>query len=114
MVIGTIDRAAAQMTFTPGDIILGFQASGGDGSSSTYVYNLGAGTGFRDGTTTGLIATIATDLNSTFGTGWYTRTDVYWGIAGVRDQSAGGPNTVVNGDPKATIYVSRIAATPGT
>jgi hypothetical protein len=113
-VIGTVDRVAAQMTFTPGDILLGFQASGGDGSSNTYVYNLGAGTGFRDGTTTGLIATIAGDLNDTFGLGWYGRSDLYWGIAGVRDQSAGGPNTVVNGDSKATIYVSRIAATPGT
>lgn len=114
LVLATADRADAQMTYTAGDIILGFQASGGDGSSNTYVYNLGPGTGFRDGTTTGLIATIATDLNNTFGLGWYARNDVYWGIAGVRDQSAGGPNIVVNGDAKATIYVSRIAATPGT
>jgi hypothetical protein len=73
------------------------------------VYNLGSGAGFRDGATTGLIATINTDLNNTFGIGWYERSDVYWGIAGVRDPAAGGPNTVVNGDAKATIYVSRIA-----
>ena len=99
----------AQMTFVPGDIILGFQATGGDGSSNTYVYNLGAGAGFRDGATTGVIATINTDLNNTFGIGWYERGDVYWGIAGVRDPAAGGPNTVINGDAKATIYVSRVA-----
>jgi len=99
------------MTYAPGDILVGFQATGGDGSSNTYVYNLGAGVGFRDGTTTGLIATLATDLNNTFGVGWFGRNDVYWGIAGVRDPSAGGPVGVVNGDPKATIYVSRTAAT---
>jgi len=107
---GAASRLSAQMTFTPGDIILGFQATGGDGSSNTYVYNLGAGTGFRDGTATGLIATIGTDLTNTFGLGWFNRSDLYWGIAGVRDPAAGGPNTVVNGDAKATIYVSRIAA----
>jgi hypothetical protein len=106
-------HAEAQMTYTPGDIILGFQASGGDGSNNTYVLNLGAGVGFRDGTTTGPIATIATDLNATFGLGWFQRTDLYWGIAGVRDPAGAGPNTVVNGDPRATIYISRIAATPG-
>ncbi|MFN0128987.1 MAG: hypothetical protein ACKV19_20125 [Verrucomicrobiales bacterium] len=107
--------AQAQMTFTPGDIILGFQATGGDGSSNTYLYNLGQGPGFRDGTTTGVIANIGTDLAGTYGLAWFERSDVYWGIAGVRDPAAGGPNTVVNGDAKATIYVSRIAPNgPGT
>ena len=107
---GLAGHSQAQMTYAPGDIILGFQATGGDGSSNTYVYNLGAGVGFRDGTTTGLIANIGADLAGIFGVGWFARNDVYWGIAGVRDPSAGGPVGVVNGDPKATIYVSRIAA----
>lgn len=112
---GLSGPARAQMVYTPGDIILGFQATGGDGSSNTYVYNLGAGTGFRDGTTTGLIATLGADLATTFGIGWFGRSDVYWGIAGVRDPSAGGPVGVVAGDPKATIYVSRgTAAGAGT
>jgi hypothetical protein len=112
---GLAGHAKAQMTYVPGDIILGFHATGGDGSSNTYVYNLGAGVGFRDGTKTGLIANIGGDLASTFGVGWFARSDVYWGIAGVRDPSAGGPVGVVNGDPKATIYVSRVAAGgPGT
>lgn len=110
LVAGLAGQSRAQMTYVPGDIILGFQATGGDGSSNTYVYNLGAGVGFRDGTTTGLIANLGTDLAGTFGVGWFARNDVYWGIAGVRDPSAGGPVGVVNGDPKATIYVSRSAA----
>lgn len=112
---GALSPALAQMTYVPGDIILGFQATGGDGSSNTYVYNLGSSVGFRDGTATGVIATLGTDLSNTFGLGWFNRDDVYWGIAGVRDPSAGGPVGVVNGDPKATIYVSRIAdGGPGT
>ncbi len=105
---------SAQMIYTVGDLILGFQATAGDGSGATYVYNLGAGTGFRDGTTTGQIANLKTDLDLIFGPGWYARTDVYWGIAGTRDAAASGPNTVVAGDPRATIYISAAAATPGT
>ena len=113
--LGAATAARAQMTYAAGDVILGFQATGGDGSSNTYVYNLGAGVGFRDGTVTGVIAAVGTDLNNTFGVGWFARSDVYWGIAGVRDPSAGGPVGVVDGDPKATIYVSRIAPSgPGT
>lgn len=106
---GIHPSASAQMTYTPGDIILGFQATGGDGSSNAYVYNLGQGPGFRDGTSTGLIGSIGADLASTYGATWFERPDVYWGIAGVRDPSASGANTVVDGDAKATIYISRIA-----
>ena len=32
---GLSGPARAQMVYTPGDIILGFQATGGDGSSNT-------------------------------------------------------------------------------
>ena len=104
----------AQMTYTRGDLILGFQAAAGDGSGSTYVYNLGASTGFRNGTSTGQIANLKADLDGLFGEGWFSRNDVYWGIAGVRDPSGSGSVSVVNGDPRATIYISRPAAVPGS
>ena len=106
--------ACAQMTYTAGDLLLGFQATAGDGSSSTYVYNLGAGTGFRSHTSTGQIANLKADLDTIFGEGWYGRNNIYWGIAGVRDPAGSGPNTVVNGDPRAAIYLSKAASIPGT
>lgn len=103
----------SQVVYTAGDIILGFHAGGGDGANDIYVYNLGAGTGFRDGTTTGSVANIGVDLASIYGPGWYERNDLYWGIAGVRDANGGGAIGLVDGDPRATIYISRTATTPG-
>ena len=109
-----VGPVSAQMTYTAGDLLVGFQATAGDGSGSTYVYNLGSGVGFRNQTSTGTIANLGTDLDAIFGPGWYARDNVYWGIAGVRDPAGAGPNTVVNGDPRATIYISKPTVTPGT
>lgn len=114
---GTISgthHAAAAVTYTAGDLLLGFQASGGTGATSTYVYNLGAATDYRDGTTTGLISNLSTDLTAVFGDNWFSRDDLYWGIAGVRDANGGGAIGLVDGDPRAAIYISRSAAAPGS
>ena len=107
--------APAAVTYATGDLLLGFHTASGVGSGTSFVFNLGPATDYKnDAYTTPPVNDIGGVLTSTFGPGWYNRNDLYWGIAAVRDAAAGGPNAVVNGDPKATIYVSQATTTPGT
>jgi hypothetical protein len=104
----------AAVTYATGDLLLGFHTASGVGSGTSFVLNLGPATDYKNNAyTTPLINDIGTVLSTTYGPGWYSRNDLYWGIAAVRDAAAGGPNTVVNGDPKATIYISKATDTPG-
>ena len=99
--------------FANGDLLLGFRANGGAGATSTYVYNLGPATTYRDaGGNITLPDNIGTDLASIFGADWHSRADLHWGIVGVRSSSPFGP--VVNGDPVRTIYASKAEPSFGT
>ncbi len=96
----------AATTFTAGDLLLSFRATGGTGATSTLVVNLGqADTVYRDATgDMPNIANIGTELATTFGANWATRSDLSWGIVGVRSSSSAG--AAVDGDPVRTIYAS--------
>ena len=110
----TAPLASAAVTYATGDLLLGFHTNAGVGSGTSFVFNLGPATDYKNNAYTApLVNDIGTVLTATFGAGWYSRNDLYWGIAAVRDSAAGGPNTVVNGDAKATIYVSKTTSTPG-
>lgn len=106
-----LTRATAAVNFVPGDILVGFQATGGFGAGNTYVYNLGQASVYRDNPEVGFIANIQTDLDATFGSGWYGRSDVKWSIGGVRENATFGSasTTVVDGDPARAIYASKTA-----
>ena len=93
-VAGVITGASAQAqnpNFTPGDLVLGFRATGGVGSGTVIEAALGdTATVFRDATTNLLnIVNIGSLLDSTYGIGagnaiaWYERTDLLFGAAGV-------------------------------
>ncbi len=104
-------------TFVAGDLLLGFRATGGAGSATNLVVNLGqADTMYRDATS-GIsnIADLGAILTSTYGSDWATRADLSWGVVGLRDSSGVG-NTSVDGDPKRTNYLSVAQSTyaPGT
>lgn len=92
--IAGLASATAAVVAEPanGDIFLGFRASGGDGSATSYLINLGQDAVFRNavpGTTITLsLGSIGTDLANTYGTTWYDRDDLYWGVFGVRDSSS--------------------------
>ncbi|MFN0128988.1 MAG: PEP-CTERM sorting domain-containing protein [Verrucomicrobiales bacterium] len=104
----------AVVTYSVGDLLLGFHTNGGVGSGTSFVLNVGPAVNYKnDAYSTPLVSDIGNVLTNTFGTDWYSRSDLYWGIAAVRDAAGGGPNTVVNGDAKATIYVSTAASAPG-
>lgn len=104
-------------TFVAGDLLLGFRATGGTGATSNLVVNLGqADTVYRDATSgISSIADLGAILTSTYGSDWATRSDLSWGVVGLRDPSGIG-STSVDGDPKRTSYVSAAQTTyaPGT
>jgi hypothetical protein len=108
--------ASAAFTYTNGELILGFQASGGTGASENVFFNLGSAIPYRDGTNPGgAIGNISSTLSTVYGAGWYSRTDLYFGVIGNLN---GSPNTgpgsagAVSGDPSRTFYLSSAAATP--
>lgn len=93
---------------------MGIRATGGTGSGTTYVVNLGQASTYRDAAgvdafnpLTLNLGNIGADLAATFGANWASRTDLNWGIAGTSS------NTItVGGDPVATVYLSRSQTSP--
>ncbi len=112
--------AMGAFTFTNGDLILGFQATGGLGVDKNVFFNLGAGTLSRNNPERGYLGNINTTLNTVFGANWYTRTDVWFGVVGnlnqqpAPGQASFGTRTPVDGDPSRTFYLSTAAASQGT
>ena len=81
--------AQAALVATPvnNDIFLGVHATGGVGSSFSYLVNLGQYSQFANqtpGTTVTLsgLGDIGADLVATYGANWNTRPNVFWGIFG--------------------------------
>ena len=108
---------AQNANYAPGDLVLFFQKEGG---TNTVYANLGnAATVFR-GSAAGPGAAnqvnflnINTELTAAFGAGWASDTSVYAGLAGVWGTSATN-NTLQNGDPHRTLYVSSARIDAGT
>ncbi|WP_395718920.1 PEP-CTERM sorting domain-containing protein [Prosthecobacter sp.] len=98
---------AGATTFLAGDLLLSFRASGGTGSDKNVVVNLGqADTVYRDATSNLTnIADIGSLLTTNYGSNWFNRADLFWGVAGVAqtDQFA----SPIDGDPTRTNYLSR-------
>lgn len=100
----------------PGDLILGFQAESGTGSNVNLFANLGPATDVRDNPSLGTVAVLGNELSNTYGAGWFSRTDLYFGVIGnfsnapLTGPSAGG---TTDGDPTRTVYVSRPTASDG-
>lgn len=100
-------QAAVVAQPTEGDVFIGFRATAGDGSSSSYVVNLGQYSQFSGqaaGTTVNLsgIGDIGSDLVAIFGSGWNTSSSVKWGIFGRNDTGT------------VSLYASREQSTVGT
>jgi len=114
LVVAGISAAALPAnaaTFVAGDLLLGFRATGGVGSTSNLLVNLGqADTVFRDATTNlASVTDIGALLTSTYGANWASRDDLFWGAVGVRSNSGLGP--AVDGDPVRTNYVTAAQST---
>lgn len=72
---------AATTTYNNGDLFLGFRATGGTGASTDYLLDIGQPTQF-DHTFTLMLGNIAADLSATYGSSWYSRTDLLFAVAG--------------------------------
>ena len=92
---------AEAATAANGDILLGFRATGGTGSTKNLVVNLGPATALENATGTVSLGNLGTDLANTYGTEWQTRNDLFWGVAGTVGNSA------LGGTPAKTVYGSR-------
>lgn len=98
--------ATAATTYAAGDILIGFRATGGTGSTTSLVVNIGNSQTIRDNNTTNsVLANIGAALASAYGSGWESRTDLFWGAAGVGQKFTTDP--VANGDPGQTLYLTR-------
>ncbi len=110
-------KATAAVVFSPGDLLIGFHATGGQGANDTYVFNLGLATDFRDATSSFTVtsqpgfSTLGADLTAIFGASWFSRTDLFWGSSANYSNAPFG--AAVNGDPTRTLYVSRQAGDEG-
>ena len=94
-----------------GDIILGFQATAGEGLTTNVFYNLGSVSSIKTTPNAGLIVNLNAELTAAFGAGWYGRNDVFFGAYGQQSGSSSG--TDINGDLNRTAYLSRAATTAG-
>ncbi|MFZ2279738.1 MAG: PEP-CTERM sorting domain-containing protein [Prosthecobacter sp.] len=118
LVVAGISAAAIPSkaaTFVAGDLLLGFRATGGTGSTSNLIVDLGLATGYRDATSNiASVVDIGSLLVSTYGSDWATRSDLSWGIVGARTNST--ISAAVGGDPARTDYLSAAQSTitPGT
>jgi len=109
MMLSATVAQAQNANYTAGDLVLYFQNPGGTtGSDQTLYVNLGnTATAFRDATSNLLnISNIGNDLTAAFGANWFEQDTLYFGLAGVWG-SSNISNSLQNGDPSRTIYVSR-------
>ena len=113
----TISARAEVFTYTDGNLILGFQATSGTGAEKNVFLGLGSATSLRNNGSRGVLGNIGDTLAATYGAGWYSRTDLLFGvIANLNQQpiSGIGSRTPIDGDPSRTFYLSTAANTPGT
>jgi hypothetical protein len=106
--LGFSASPARALTYVQGDMLLGFYATGGEGSSTSVVLNIGQASLYRDhaGAPFNLsIGSIQTDLVNAFGADWKSRGDVLWGVYG------GNWNAAVGSDSLYTLYGVRERST---
>jgi hypothetical protein len=119
--------SANAATLTLGDLILGFRvstaATQGFGTDllvragATGATGIGNAVDFRDATSSiSSVVDIGGELSSLYGADWASRSDLSWGVVGVRSASASANGTAGNGNTPARspfIGIAQTANTPG-
>ncbi len=101
------NQSNAALSYSDGNLILGFRATGGQGGNTNYLVNLGSAATFRDATAqlTLSLGNIDADLDTIFGGSWNTRVDLNWSISGVQ-------STAGNGFGNRTLFATRAQGFP--
>jgi len=104
--------AHGQATYSAGtgQLLMGFRATTGNGSTENYEVSLGPVSTFEGYTSVTNIplSGVAADLAVNYGAGWHSRTDLLWSVAADIGTSA------VSGDPPETLFATKAEATNGT
>jgi len=111
----TTSSAQVDVTYSLGNLFIGFRATAGTGNDKDYLMNIGPSsiyTGAAPGSVFNLsVGDIDTDLNGLFTSGWTTRTDVRWGVYGTThnalDNNTG--ELIPGLDPAWTLYAGKAA-----
>lgn len=99
-------QAHAANPYTPGDLFLGFRASGGQGATQDYLVNIGPASNYTSpgsSFTLPSLGSVGADLTAIFGSNWRTRTDLFWSVSGGS----------LGADPVNTLYATRARTTAG-
>jgi len=77
--------AQSTVTYSQGDFLLGFRATGGTGAAQNVLVDIGPGSNFLNSSTqvTFDLSNLGSTLNGVFGSNWNTRSDVFFSVAGV-------------------------------
>jgi len=107
LAVSVLSANAALVTYSQGDLLMGFRATGGQGAGTSYVVNIGSAAGFRDANptssmTVSIAGNINADLTATYGDGWASREDILWGVVGTPSNTA-----TVASDVAPTLYASK-------
>ena len=94
LILTGVLSAKASLVPANGDLYLGFQAAAGTGASTNLVIDLGNVSNISS-----VNLNISTDLSAIYGSSWYSRTDLYYGVIG-------DITPALNGDPNYTLYAS--------
>jgi hypothetical protein len=99
---------AAYAQASNSDLIVGFNAQGGTGASTNVMVDIGSVGDYYNAYSSGTggtytVGNLNTSLTNTYGSGWNTRSDLWFGVAGATTGlSSSGPN----GQRTDTIWVS--------
>ena len=109
-----------------GDLFFGFRVTSGTGAGTDLVVRAnpasisgqgGNSTTFRDATTSiASVLNLGTELSAIYGSDWHTRSDLSWGVVGVRSAVAGSAGSGTNNNvPSASPFVgiAQSSSTPG-
>ena len=91
-VFATATPSQAVITYSDGDLILGFRATSGQGASTDYLVTLGNAATILAFTTPKpfTLGPTATDLSSIFVSNWFNRSDVLWSVSGLQKVAGNG------------------------
>jgi hypothetical protein len=116
-VLGSTSVSAQNENFAAGDLVVYFQKFGGGdtvyanmGNAATLFRGAAAGPGASNRVD---FLNVNTELTSAFGAGWASDPDVYAGLAGVWGANVTN-NTLQDGDPHRTLYISSSRTAVGT